>query len=380
MLPPKLRLTSKLKRCVTESQLSRNLEGAPERIGYEPGPKDPVARALGGSRAREHDRHMRLPWDRSKPSQLDLLATEQPTLSVESPSKAPMVHAAALPKEVPSVPISEPSQQPIGEPLLVPLSALCEDPDNPRTEFPSAELQELAEDIRQHGILQPIVVQPVDADGCYRIHFGAKRYRAAGLAGLEKVPVTVRPTAADPYAQVAENQKRNGLTPLNLARFIRGRVALGDSNATIAKRLGMDLTTVAHHLALLDLPAPLAAALKSGRCAAPRTLYELAKVHADRPKAVVELLEGGMPITREAVAALRKPVRASKPAAKRAAGPKKRREVPASVQIADRAERLCTQLAATCSQLRSAGLDQLPAEQLEALRGRLRQLGVLLAP
>lgn len=116
---------------------------------------------------------MRLPWDRSKPSQLDLLATEQPTLSVESPSKAPMVHAAALPKEVPSVPISEPSQQPIGEPLLVPLSALCEDPDNPRTEFPSAELQELAEDIRQHGILQPIVVQPVDADGCYRIHFGA---------------------------------------------------------------------------------------------------------------------------------------------------------------------------------------------------------------
>jgi ParB family chromosome partitioning protein len=262
----------------------------------------------------------------------------------------------------------------------VPLSALCEDPDNPRTEFPSAELQELAEDIRQHGILQPIVVQPVDADGRYRIHFGAKRFRAAGLAGLERVPVTVRPTAADPYAQVAENQKRHGLTPLDLARFIRGRVALGDSNATIAKRLGMDLTTVAHHLALLDLPAPLAAALKAGRCAAPRTLYELAKVHVDRPQAVVELLEGEMPITREAVAALRKTARAPKPAAKRPAAPKKRREAPASVQIAERAERLCTQLAATCSQLRSAGLDQLPAEQIEALRGRLRQLGVLLAP
>lgn len=323
---------------------------------------------------------MRLPWDRSKPSQLDLLATEQPALLVESPSKAPMAHAAAPPQEVPSVPIAEPSQPPIGEPLLVPLSALCEDPDNPRTEFPSVDLQELAEDIRQHGILQPIVVQPVDADGRYRIHFGAKRYRAAGLAGLEQVPVTVRPLAADPYAQVAENQKRHGLTPLDLARFIRGRVALGDSNATIAKRLGMDLTTVAHHLALLDLPAPLAAAFKSGRCAAPRTLYELAKVHADRPKAVVELLEGDMPITREAVAALRRPARASKPAAKRPVAPKKRREAPAGVQIADRAERLCTQLAAACSQLRSAGLDQLPAEQLEALRGRLRQLGVLLAP
>lgn len=278
------------------------------------------------------------------------------------------------------MPIAEPSQPLIGEPLLVPLSALCEDPDNPRTEFPSAELQELAEDIRQHGILQPIVVQPANADGRYRIHFGAKRFRAASLAGLERVPVTVRPTAADPYAQVAENQKRHGLTPLDLARFIRGRVDLGESNATIAKRLGMDLTTVAHHLALLDLPTPLAAALKSGRCAAPRTLYELAKVHADRPQAVVDLLQGDEPITRAAVAALRKPVRASKPAAKRAAGPKKRREAPTSVQIADRAERLCTQLAAACSQLRSAGLDQLPAEQLEALRGRLRQLDVLLAP
>jgi hypothetical protein len=63
---------------------------------------------------------MRLPWDRSKPSQLDLLATEQPALSVESPSKPPMAHAAAPPQEVPSVPIAEPSQLPIGEPLFVP--------------------------------------------------------------------------------------------------------------------------------------------------------------------------------------------------------------------------------------------------------------------
>ena len=103
----------------------------------EPGPKDSLARALGGSRARAHDLLMRLPWDRSKPSQLDLLAAEQLALRVDLPSKAPMVHAAAPPQEVPSVPIAEPSQPPFGEPLLVPLSALCEDPDNPRTGFPS---------------------------------------------------------------------------------------------------------------------------------------------------------------------------------------------------------------------------------------------------
>ncbi|MDH4061450.1 MAG: ParB/RepB/Spo0J family partition protein [Aquincola sp.] len=250
---------------------------------------------------------MRLPWDRSKPPQLDLLGPEEPALMVETPVKAPIAEAEAPLQEVPPMPVVERLPRPTGEPLLVLLSALCEDPANPRTEFPEAELQELAEDIRQHGILQPIVVQPADADGRYRIHFGAKRFRAAGLAGMTEVPVTVRLIAADPYAQVAENQKRHGLSPLDLARFIRARVDLGESNATIARRLGIDLTTVAHHLALLELPPPLEAALRTGRCAAARTLYELNKVHAQRPEAVVKLLRSEVPITREAVAALRKP-------------------------------------------------------------------------
>ena len=105
----------------------------------------------------------------------------------------------------------------------------------------------------------------------YRIHFGAKRLRAARRAGLDEVPVVVRDAPADPYAQVAENQKRHGLTPLDLARFIRAKVDEGESNATIAKRLVMDPTTVAHHLALLDLPPELDDALKSGRCTSPRT-------------------------------------------------------------------------------------------------------------
>ena len=278
------------------------------------------------------------------------------------------------------MPLAEPLPTPTGEPLLIPLSALREDPDNPRTEFPLAELQELAEDIRQHGILQPIVVQPADAEGRYRIHFGAKRFRAAGLAGLTRVPVTVSPTAADPYAQVAENQKRHGLSPLDLARFIRSRVALGESNATIARRLGIDLTTVAHHLALLDLPPPLEAALRTGRCAAPRTLYELNKVHAQRPEAVVKLLKSEAPITREAVAALRQSTRKPK-ARKQAAPTTKAPSTPTQPgELATRADRLCKQLAAACSQLRSAGLDQVPTEQLSALRERVSDLKVLLEP
>ena len=88
---------------------------------------------------------------------------------------------------------------------------------------------------------------------------------------MAEVPVVVRDAPADPYAQFDENQKRHGLTPLDMARFIRARVNEGESNATIASRTGMNLTTVAHHLALLDLPPELDDVLKSGRCTSPRT-------------------------------------------------------------------------------------------------------------
>ena len=193
----------------------------------------------------------------------------------------------------------------IGRPVMVPVTSLFEDSNNPRTEFPDADLEELAEDIRQHGILQPIVVHPADATGRHRIHFGAKRWRAAQRAGLQEVPVVVRDMPADPYTQVAENQKRHGLTPLDLARFIKSRVDAGESNAAIAKRLGMNLTTVAHHLALLELPPKLDEAMKSGRCMSPRTLHELSKLHDHHPNQVQDLLSSGSEITRTAVSALR---------------------------------------------------------------------------
>ena len=187
----------------------------------------------------------------------------------------------------------------------VAIDLLDEDTDNPRTEFPETELQELTEDIRAHGILQPIVVHAADGNGRHLIHFGAKRLRAARRAGMTHVPVAIRDLPADPYTQVAENQKRHGLTPLDLARFIKSRREAGDSNATIAKRLGVNLTSVAHHLTLLDLPPELEQALKEGRCTSPRTLHELSKFHHEEPERVRTLVAGPAEITRTAVTAVR---------------------------------------------------------------------------
>jgi ParB family chromosome partitioning protein len=153
-----------------------------------------------------------------------------------------------------------------GVALQVAASFLYEDATNPRTEFVDTELDELAEDIRVRGILQPIIVHPADRAGRYRVHFGTMRLRAALRVGLELVPIVVRDAAADPYAAVAENQKRHGLTPLDLARFIRCRLDAGESNVAVSKGLGLDPTSVAHYLALLTPPPVLDAALKTGRC------------------------------------------------------------------------------------------------------------------
>jgi ParB family chromosome partitioning protein len=265
---------------------------------------------------------MRLLWKRSNDKQLDLLGIDavasealHPRAEISSGLKRD-TNTSAVPLLCGGV-VARTS----GQVLILPISALEEDPANPRTEFPESDIDELADDIRQHGVLQPIVVHPADANGRYRIHFGAKRLRAAQRAGLQQVPVVIRDAPADPYAQVAENQKRHGLTPLDLARFIRGRVNAGESNATIAKRLGMNLTTVAHHLALLDLPPALEQALKSGRCTSPRTLHELSTLHEERPEQVRALVAGDAQITRTTVAAVRASPTSPTPATSKSSQP-----------------------------------------------------------
>ena len=209
-----------------------------------------------------------MPWHKSKDLQLDLLdADPEADADARDRVAAGAAHrdaAASLREAVPPV-TSEPGI-PDGRPMLVAVTQLHEDANNPRTEFPEAALEELAADIQQRGIFQPLVVHPADGDGRHLIHFGAERLRAAIRAGLSEVPIVLRDLPVDRYAQVAENQKRHGLTPLEMAKFIRERIACGDSNATTAKQLGMNLTTVAHHLSLLELPPALDDALQSGRC------------------------------------------------------------------------------------------------------------------
>ena len=308
---------------------------------------------------------MRMPWHKSKDLQLDLLDLLDAESEVDAQDRladaAPRADAAAA-VHVAIAPAASELGIADGRPMLVAVTLLHEDANNPRTEFPDVALEELAADIQQRGILQPLVVHPADGQGRHLIHFGAKRLRAAIRAGLREVPIVVRDLPADRYAQVAENQKRHGLTPIEIAKFIRERVDCGDSNATIAEQLGMNLTTVAHHLSLLELPSELDEALKSGRCTSPRTLHELSKLHADNPEQVQSLLDSGAEITRTAVSALRAEPDAGA-ASKDAPSP--------SNKLIAQANAACDRLERALGRIKPPVASSIALPELIALRGRV---------
>jgi ParB family transcriptional regulator, chromosome partitioning protein len=305
---------------------------------------------------------MRLPWNKSRETQLDLLDTEPDTTAPHQPVVPAPRSAASKPSSGAISPASAKLDDHDGRPLVVPVAMLYEDASNPRTEFPEDSLAEFAADIQQRGVLHPLVVHPADSDGRYQVHFGAKRLRAAIRAGLHEAPLVVPDLPADRYAQVAENQKRHGLTPLELARFIRAQVDAGDLNATIARQLGMNLTAVAHHLSLLDLPPVLDEALKSGRCTSLRTLHELRTLYADSPDHVQALMASGAEITRASVSAIRSAADVTAP-------------TEPAVSLPDRliaqANAACDRLERALGRIKPTDASPIAAPALIALRGRV---------
>jgi len=153
----------------------------------------------------------------------------------------------------------------------LPLNQLEANPSQPRHRFATADLEELAASIRQHGVLQPLLVSEVEP-GRYRLVAGERRWRAARTAGLTTVPVVIRERLdGDRLLELAlvENLQRRDLTPLEEARaFEQLRIGLGLSQAEIAERVGIDRSTVANALRLLRLPTEIQEMVESGRLAA----------------------------------------------------------------------------------------------------------------
>lgn len=192
-----------------------------------------------------------------------------------------------------------------GRPLLLPIDSIEEDPEQPRKEFDDDSLRELAATISERGVRQPISVRPHPAaEGRWILNFGARRLRASRLAGKADIPAFVD-EATDSYDQVIENEQREPLKPLELALFVRRRLAAGDSQADIARRLGKSRQYITFATALIDPPDWLLNAYRDGWCRGLTELYELRKLHAERPDRVAALIAENKPVTRERIAALR---------------------------------------------------------------------------
>ena len=139
-------------------------------------------------------------------------------------------------------------------PVELPLDRIRPNPNQPRVRFDEAELESLTASIRDHGVLQPILVTET-LEG-YQLVAGERRWRAAGKAGLERIPAIVRQLDAVDQLEIAliENLQREDLDPIEAAHGFRRLIdEFGMRPEDIATRVGKARSTVANTLRLLDL-------------------------------------------------------------------------------------------------------------------------------
>jgi ParB family chromosome partitioning protein len=154
-----------------------------------------------------------------------------------------------------------------GTELFVNPSLLKPNPHQPRQEFDEEALKELADSIREHGIIQPIIAEDA-GDGTYYIIAGERRTRAARLAGLSKVPVIIKKFSDGRKLEIAliENIQRENLNPVEEAQAYHRLMALSNlSQEEAATRVGKNRSTVANALRLLKLPEDMLSSLAQGQ-------------------------------------------------------------------------------------------------------------------
>ncbi|QCM11303.1 ParB/RepB/Spo0J family partition protein [Agrobacterium tumefaciens] len=167
------------------------------------------------------------------------------------------------------VPVGEP-QRAVNADRTIPIEFIARSQRNPRRHFDENELQDLAASIRQHGIVQPVVVRTVGVNR-YEIIAGERRWRAAQLAGFTDVPVIVRDVDDRTALELAivENVQRSDLNPLEEAMGYEQLIAEhGYTQNDLGEIIGKSRSHVANSLRLLKLPDPVRDMLADGSLSA----------------------------------------------------------------------------------------------------------------
>jgi len=175
----------------------------------------------------------------------------------------------------------------------LPITAISRNPRQPRSQMNQEELEELAISIRINGILQPLIVAPAGDPGKYILIAGERRLIAAGMAGLDAVPVIIREASEQQRLQLAliENVQRADLTPLEEAEAYRQLAEdFNLSHEQISEQVGKNRVTITNTLRLLKLPDDVQKALASGEITEGHARALLALPNAPAQSAVLQAI------------------------------------------------------------------------------------------
>ena len=168
----------------------------------------------------------------------------------------------------------------------------------PRKNFDPEALAQLADSIRQHGILQPLTVRKLDS-GYYQIIAGERRWRAARMAGLDTVPVIIVEADDKTATELAmiENLQREDLNPMEEAAGYRTLIDLyGMTQEEVSKRVGKSRSAVANSLRLLDLSEAVRVFVEEGRLTAGHARALIPLPPDVQEQAAREVMEGGLSV------------------------------------------------------------------------------------
>lgn len=188
--------------------------------------------------------------------------------------------------------------KPVRDRTMIPIEQITANPDQPRRHFEAGALQELAESLRQRGVLQPLIVRkhPQD-DGLFQIVAGERRWRAAQMAQLHELPVIVRDLSDTEVLEVAiiENIQRADLNAIEEAASFRQLMdRFGHTQERLAEALNKSRSHIANLLRLLTLPDQIQDYVKDGKLTAG---HARALITADNPAALARrVIQNGLSV------------------------------------------------------------------------------------
>lgn len=181
----------------------------------------------------------------------------------------------------------------------IPIDSIVPNPHQPRRHFSPAELEDLLASIKEHGILQPLVVTS-KGDGKYELIAGERRWRASKMLGLEKVPVVVRSASEQQKLELAiiENIQRQNLNAVEEAKAFQGMIDLFSlKQDDVAKRVGKSRSYIANTVRLLDLDEEILEAIVSRKITRSHARTLLSEGDPERRKQLFkQILKGDMTV------------------------------------------------------------------------------------